>query len=129
MDEALRQLVAQGLAALKAGGEIAAGATDEIRNDARDPELRQALEQGNQTAQQWAQRVDRALDEVGGYDRAENPIVRAHYEVSKKIRGEAADDRSRDLNQRPSFSLGTSVTDRAVCNLRSSRVITRGAHP
>lgn len=97
MDEALKKLVAQGLAALKAGGEIAAGATDEIRNDARDPQLKQALEQGNDTAKQWAQRVERALDEVGGYDRAENPIVQAHYEVSKKIRGEAADERSRDL--------------------------------
>ena len=95
--EQLKPLIQQGLAALKAGGQVAARSTDEIQNDARNPQLKQALEQGTQTSQQWAQRIERALQEVGGAGEQQNPILEAHYQVSKKIRQEAPDDVSRDL--------------------------------
>ena len=96
-EQALKQLMAQGLGALKAGGEIGAKAADEIENDAKDSQLKSALQQGSQTAQQWATRIDRALQEAGGSDVNDNPIIEAHYEVGKRIRNQAPDDFSRDL--------------------------------
>jgi ferritin-like metal-binding protein YciE len=95
--DALKQLVAQGLAAMKAGGKVAAAATSEITNDARHPDLKAALEQGNQVSQQWTQRIDQALGEAGGSGEQKIPILEAHYEVSRKIRQQAPDDASRDL--------------------------------
>jgi ferritin-like metal-binding protein YciE len=96
-DDALKTLVAQGLAAMKNGGKVAAAATDEIRNDARHPDLKAALEQGNTTAQQWAQRIDQALQQVGGSGEQKNPVLEGLYEVSRQIRQQAPDDASRDL--------------------------------
>ena len=96
-DEQLKVLIQQGLAALKAGTKVAAGSTAEIQNDARNPQLKQALEQGNETSKQWTARLDRALQEAGGAGEQQNPILEAHYQVSKKIRQQAPDDRSRDL--------------------------------
>lgn len=97
-DDDLKRLVAQGLTAMRAGCEVAKGATQEIQDDARDPALKQALEQGSQASQQWAQRIDQALGEAGGPTGGnDNPVLEAHYEVSKRIRGQAPDDRSRDL--------------------------------
>ncbi len=96
-NDALKTLVAQGLAAMKNGGKVAAAATDEIRNDARHPDLKAALEQGNQTSQQWAQRIDQALQEAGGSGEQNNPVLEGLYEVSRQIRQQAPDDASRDL--------------------------------
>lgn len=96
-DEQLKQLVTQGLSALQAGSQVAARATDEIENDASDGELKSALRQGNDTARQWSERIDRALQEAGGGEVQDNPILQAHFEVSKRIRGEAQDAQSRDL--------------------------------
>ncbi len=96
-DDALKTLVAQGLAAMKNGGKVAAAATDEIRNDARHPDLKAALEQGNQTSQQWTQRIDQALQQVGGSGEQKNPVLEGLYEVSRQIRQQAPDDASRDL--------------------------------
>lgn len=93
----LSTLIQNGLSALKAGGEVAAKATDDILDDATDPQLKQALEQGNHTSKQWQERIERAREEAGDEGREENPILEAHYEVSKKIRGQAEDDYSRDL--------------------------------
>jgi hypothetical protein len=59
-NEQLKQLISQGLSALKAGSKIAAGATAEIQNDVRNPQLKSALEQGNETSKQWSARIDRA---------------------------------------------------------------------
>lgn len=95
---ALKTLVAQGLTAMKAGGHVAAGATDEIRNDARHPELKAALETGSQVSQEWTRRIEQALQEVGGGSgEARNPVLEALYEVSRMIRRQAPDDVSRDL--------------------------------
>lgn len=95
--DALKKLISQGLAALKAGSQIAADATAEIQNDAHDPELKSALDQGNDTSKQWAARIDRALAEAGGGGEEQNPILEAHFQVSKKIRQQAPDDVTRDL--------------------------------
>jgi ferritin-like metal-binding protein YciE len=55
------------------------------------------LQTGNETAEQWAQRIAQALQETGSAEDTGNPVLEAHYEVSKKIRQKAADDMSRDL--------------------------------
>lgn len=96
-NDSLNTLIQQGLAALKAGSKIAAKATDDIQDDATDAQLKAALEQGNQQSKQWATRIDRAFEAAGGKGDEENPILEAHFKVSKKIRGEAKDDYSRDL--------------------------------
>lgn len=95
----LRQLVTNGLAAMKAGSDVAARATDEISSDATHPSLKAALEQGNTTSHQWAERISRAVQQAGGGDGAaqDNPVLEAHYEVSRRIRGQASDDTARDL--------------------------------
>lgn len=93
----LKQLVAQGLAAMKAGGDIAAKATDEISGDAQNSQLKAALEQGNATSQQWTQRIDRARQQAGDGGELENKVMEAHFEVSQKIRRNAPDAQSRDL--------------------------------
>lgn len=95
--EQLKQLIQQGLAAMKAGGQVAATATAEIQNDARDPQLKSALNESNETSKQWTARIDRALAEAGGAGQQENPILEAHFQVSKKIRQQAPDDSTRDL--------------------------------
>jgi ferritin-like metal-binding protein YciE len=93
----LKTLVSQGLAAMKAGSDVAAKATDEISNDASHPQLKSALEEGNRTSQQWAQRIERALQQAGGGEQQDNPVLEAHYEVSRRIRQNATDETSRDL--------------------------------
>lgn len=81
---------------MKAGSEVAARATDEIAQDATHPDLKAALDEGNRTSKEWAARIDRALQQAGG-DQQDNPILEAHYEVSRRIRQQATDDQSRDL--------------------------------
>ena len=95
----LKQLVMQGLSAMKAGSDVAAKATDEISNDAAHPALKQALEQGNRTSKEWKDRIDRAVQQAGGGDapQQDNPIMQARYEVSRRIRQQATDDTARDL--------------------------------
>lgn len=95
--EAVKELIKQGLSALKAGSQIAAQATADIQNDARDPNLKAALDKGNTTSKQWSERIERALAEAGGSEQQQNPVLEAHFEVSKRIRQQAPDDTSRDL--------------------------------
>ncbi|WP_201783366.1 hypothetical protein [Hymenobacter sp. AT01-02] len=52
----LKQLVKDGLSAQLAGSKVAAAATDEIQQDAKNPTLKQALQQGNETSKEWAKR-------------------------------------------------------------------------
>jgi len=94
---ALKTLVAQGLTAMKAGSQVAAQATAEIREDARHPDLKAALETGNKVSQGWAERIDQALQEAGGNGEAKNPVLEGLYEVSRMIRRQAPEDTSRDL--------------------------------
>lgn len=96
-EDNLRQLLADGLPALKAGGRIAAESADEIKGSASDDELKSLLEEGNQTSQEWRARIKRAMEEVGASGEGENPIMSAHYDVSKQIREAAPDDQVRDL--------------------------------
>jgi len=96
-NDQLKTLISQGLTALKAGSQVAAAATAEIQQDAHNPQLKAALDQGNETSKQWAARIDRALAEAGGGGEQKNLIVEAHFEVSKKIRQQAPDDNTRDL--------------------------------
>ena len=96
-DQELKILVAQGLQALKAGSDVAKYATSEIQDDASHPDLKSALQAGNKTAEQWAQRITQALRETGDAEDTGNPILEAHFDVSKKIRQKAPDAMSRDL--------------------------------
>lgn len=93
----LKALVSQGLSAMKAGSDVAKRATDEIGNDATHPDLKAALDEGNRTSKQWAERIERAVQQAGGSDTGDNPVLEAHYEVSRRIRQHAADETSRDL--------------------------------
>ena len=90
-------LVAQGLQALQAGSQVARTATADIEGDASSADLKAALQAGNRVAEQWAQRIGRALAETGGAEDTGNPVLDAHYEVSRKIRQKAPDATSRDL--------------------------------
>jgi ferritin-like metal-binding protein YciE len=96
-DDNLKELVSQGLSAMKAGSDVAARATDEISNDVTHPDLKAALEQGNRTSQQWADRIERAMEQTGPGQQGDNKILEAHYEVSRLIRQQAPDASSRDL--------------------------------
>ena len=98
-EENLKQLVTDGLLAVKAGGRVAAAATDEINGSATDPELKSVLGTGNNTAKEWQTRIEQAMTEAGasGEGEGENPILKAHYQVSKQIRDAASDDQVRDL--------------------------------
>jgi len=96
-DDNLKTIVAKSLSAMKAGSDVAARATDEISNDASHPDLKAALEQGNRTSQEWAQRIDRAMQQAGDGQVGDNPVLEALYEVSRRSRQEAPDDTSRDL--------------------------------
>lgn len=96
-NESLKYLIQQGLAAMKEGGKVAAEATEDLNDDVTNPQLKAALAQGSQQAKQWATRIDRSFEAAGGEGDEENPILEAHYKVSKKIRGKAKDDYSRDL--------------------------------
>jgi ferritin-like metal-binding protein YciE len=93
----LKQLIKDGLAAQQAGSKVAAKATDDILDDATDPELKTLLQRGNDTAKQWQQRLERAIAEAGDVDEQDNEILEAHFEVSKEIRGQASTDQVRDL--------------------------------
>lgn len=93
----LKELVSQGLSAMRAGSDVAARATDEISNDATHPDLKAALEQGNSTSQQWADRIERAMQQTGPGQQGDNKILEAHFEVSRLIRQQAPDATSRDL--------------------------------
>ena len=95
VNDNLKKLVAQGLQAMRAGGQVAMKATADIENDAKNPELVSALQV--QTAEQWASRTQSALAEAGGAPDEGNPILEAHFQVSQKIRRNASDDMSRDL--------------------------------
>ena len=96
-DQELKTLVSQGVQALKAGGEIAKRATAEIEGDASHPDLKAALQRGNETSAQWASRIDAALRETGAAEDTGNPVLDAHFEVSRRIRRKAPDATSRDL--------------------------------
>ena len=96
-DNNLKELVAQGLRALKAGGDRAAEAADDVQDSATNEDLKQALEQGQKTAKEWQSRVQQAMQAVGASGDGENPVVDAVYEVSKKARQAADDDATRDL--------------------------------
>ncbi|SNR30831.1 DUF892 family protein [Hymenobacter mucosus] len=93
----LKQLIKDGLSAQQAGSQVAAQATDEILNDAKHPELKAALQEGNETSKKWAQRIEDALAEAGGAENQNNEILEAHYRVSKEIRAKATSDTTRDL--------------------------------
>jgi ferritin-like metal-binding protein YciE len=95
--EALKQLIKDGLSAQQAGSKVAAKATADILDDATNSELKTLLQRGNETARQWQQRLEQAIDEAGDVDEQDNEIMEAHYEVSKEIRGQAETDEVRDL--------------------------------
>jgi ferritin-like metal-binding protein YciE len=95
--QALKDLIKQGLAADKAGSKVGEASTADIQNSAKNPDLKAMLDQGNITSKEWAQRIDRAIAEVGGVEERPNEVLEAHYRVSKEISSEAKTDDVRDL--------------------------------
>ena len=55
--QGLKELLKKGFAAMKAGSNVAAKATDEIQDDAKNEGLRNALQQGNEQSKVWAQQL------------------------------------------------------------------------
>ena len=96
-DQHLKSLVAQGLNAMKAGSEVAKAATADIHHDAAHPELKAALETGTKVSAQWEQRIQHAIREAGEADQVGNPVMEAHFEISRKIRDRADNHLTRDL--------------------------------
>ena len=97
--QALNSLVAKGLGALHAGGRVAQEAQDAIHESASHPELRSALEKGQQVSETWRRRVDDARSALSadGEGPDDNPVLEAHFEEARRIRDQAPDDASRDL--------------------------------
>jgi ferritin-like metal-binding protein YciE len=83
---------------MRAGSEVSEDATQEMYDAATHPDLRRLLDEGARDARTWAQRIDRAIEDAGRAGDPENPIVHAHHEVSRDIRGRAADASSRNLD-------------------------------
>lgn len=77
-DDKLKELVSQGLSAMKAGSDVAARATDEISNDASHPDLKAALEQGNSTSKSGP------IRSIGQWSKPA-PVSRAITKSSKRI--------------------------------------------
>ncbi len=96
-DQALKNLIQSGLQAAKAGGDVAQKATADIEADASDAGLKSALQAGNATSAQWKQRVEAAIAETGDAQDVGNPVLEAHFQVSRTIRQKASDAMSRDL--------------------------------
>lgn len=96
--ESLKQLVLQGLTAMKSGLKVAEQATSEIQKDVSHPRLKQALEEGTESSKQWADRVEQALREAGASDQEQsNVIMEANYKVAQKLRKQTKDEVARDL--------------------------------
>lgn len=95
--ESLVELVRQCLGTFRGGLDVAEKATAEISKDVHSSDLRDALVEGNQISKTWSERCDMALQEVGGSIRKENPVMKAHYDASKRIRSEALEENARDL--------------------------------
>ena len=97
-EENLKHLVKQGLLALKTAGEIGKGAAADVAKDATNPELKKLLSDGSAHADEEAKAIQSLLEGMGAGDqKSDNPIVRAHTEVSKRIRAEAESPETRDL--------------------------------
>ena len=96
-NEQLKQLIKDGLSAMKTGSETAAKATDAINDAAKDPKLKEALKKGNETSKKWAERIDKALQEAGTGEKRDNPVIDGIGTVNQTILNSAPDDYSRDL--------------------------------
>lgn len=93
----LVELVRQCLGAIRGGLDVAEMATAEIGRDVHSTDLRDALLQGHEMSKVWSSHCDEAVMEVGGDLKKENPVLKAHYAVSRRIRQEALDENARDL--------------------------------
>lgn len=96
-DQALKELIRQGFLAMKAGSKVGEQSTEDTNRDAQNEQLKAALDKGNNQSAEWKKRIERSLEEAGGGDEQENPILEAHYQVAKKIASQAPDQYSRDL--------------------------------
>ena len=91
---------------------ITAAGADEIADSATNPELKSTLD--NDTSKEWQSRIDQAMSEVGASGEGENPILEAHYDVSRKIRNAAPDDQVRDLGIIAAGQLAMPLLDRFI---------------
>lgn len=96
-NEQLKQLIKKGFAAMKTGSEIASKATTEISDAAQHPKLKEALEKGSKTSEEWAERIERGIQEAGEGEQSNNAIIEAIGKVNQEIMKTAPDANSRDL--------------------------------
>ncbi len=96
-NEQVKQLIKEGLAAMKTGSETAAKATDAINKAAKNEQLKQALKKGNETSKKWAERIERALKEAGSSETKENAVIEGIGKVTQNVLSTASEDTARDL--------------------------------
>ena len=121
----LEGLVADGLRALKGGATQAQKAASDVRDSASHPDLKDALKQGEQTTQQWQDRIERAMSAMGVDGETDNPVIKGVYEVANRTRQEASTDDVRDLGIIASAARAA-LLDRRV---RHPRLVRQGARP
>jgi ferritin-like metal-binding protein YciE len=98
LKDSLKHLTSQGLQAVQAGSKLGAAAAADIEQQATAPELKDFLRRGNAQAKTWADRIAQAQQIVHGETaEQDNPIIKAHYEVSQRIVQHAQDSLERDL--------------------------------
>ena len=96
-EQQLKEIIKDGLSAMKTGSEMAAKATDAINNAAKDPKLKEALKKGSETSKKWAERIEQGLQEAGSGEKKDNPVIEGIDKVNQNILSSAPDDYSRDL--------------------------------
>ena len=96
-NENLKQFYAEGLQALQEAGRKGHETASETRDAATSPELEQLLQQGADTAQQHAKRLDSLAQQAGGQSGGQrNEIMEGIQAGAKRIRQAAKDDAVRD---------------------------------
>ena len=96
--EAVKSLLAEGLQAVQGASNVGRQATQRIQQAATHPELKQMLQKGSEVTETWRQRVDQAVQSVGGQGgNQSNPISEAIEQVGQKISQRMQDETARDL--------------------------------
>ena len=93
----LKQLIKNGFAAMKTGSDMAAKGTAEINKVAQHPKLKEALMKGNETSKKWAARIQQGLEEAGGSELRNNPVIEGISKVNQEIVKSTDDGFTRDL--------------------------------
>jgi ferritin-like metal-binding protein YciE len=97
-NEAVKHLLTQGLHYVQAAGEIGSRSAAKTAEQASHPDLKQILDLGAKNAQQWHEKLQQCVQQLGGVSEPQkNEIVEAISMVSDKISQQTKDPMARDL--------------------------------